>query len=419
MNDTKIDVTWHDHPDRVPAAAWQLPGAREACLSLAYLRATHDGGLAFVDGFHYATAHAGAVVVGLLVAFVLEVEAGEVFGPGPFRVLVLSDAMGMCRPPLLVTGEDADDRRRVIDALAAAAEARARGQRAEGIHVYWLGEGAVELRGALAERGYIAMPEDACAHVPLLAGQLGDYPAPMRSNYRSVIKRKRQRLASLAIVVRCPPAPPDIATIERLYGYVAERKEEERPELVDARFTRRFFELALADPAFRMAVCERPDGRLLGYLLGVCSGDTFVSLVVGLDYAAIAADAAGLASAVYQEVHACALAQAQRDGARWAVLGISALEGKARLGALCERNWGMAIGLTERAWAAASRAQAAGARGGDVPACRPYADAAYGPIAAEAARRGVILAEPGEDAGTGAGPDVSPPARRGLDSTSI
>jgi hypothetical protein len=395
MDGTPIHVTWHDHPARVPAAAWELPGAREACLSLPYLRATHDGALSFVESFHYATAHAGDFVVGLLVAFVLEAEDEDVFGPGPFRIFVLSDAMGMCRPPMLVAGEDAMVRRRVIDALAAASEERARDERAEGIHVYWLGEGAVELRGALDERGFITMPEDACAHVPLLAGELGAYPAPMRSNYRSIVKRKRQQLASLGIVVRCPAAPPDVATIERLYRQVAERKEEERSEFVDARFSRRFLELALEHPAFQLSVCERPDGQLLGYLLGIRSGDTFVSLIVGLDYEAIAvASAVGLGSAVYQEVHACALTQAQREGARWAVLGVSALEGKARLGALCERNWGMAVGLTERAWDAAGRAREAGSRGGDVPACRPYADVAIGPIAAEAARRGIVLAEP-------------------------
>ena len=409
MNSGAITVAWHTHPAELPAAAWELPGAHAAWLSLSLLAPLQDGAVDFVQSCHYAAAHAadaeeqdtGSSVVGLLVAFLLEATDEQVLGREPLRIFVLSDAMGMCRPPLITAGRCAAARERITLALIESAIARARGEHAEGVHVYWIGEGATELRALLERRGFLSMPEDLCAHVPLLAGELGTYPAALRGNYRSVIKRKRHQLTKLGLTLGSPAARPEPATLDLLYQKVAARKEEERWEIVESRFSRRFFERVSAHPAFRLITCVRPDGELFGYLLGMQSGDTFVSLAVGLDYERLVATGeTGLAAAIFQVLHAETLARAQAEGARWAVLGISALAGKARVGALCERNFGLGLGLTERAWGVLRRAQEYRVAGDVLPACRPYAEEALGPISAESARRGIHLAETLEESAT-------------------
>jgi hypothetical protein len=408
-----IDVSWHSHPREIPSAAWELDGGRQACLFLPYLSAMQDSAPDFVKSWHYATAHPAATereggadsVLGLLVAIVIEASDPEMLGPTPLRLFVLSDPMGMCRPPILSAGRSEAERGRITRALLLSAIERARGEHADGVHAYWLGEGQEELRATLLELGFLSIPEDPCAHVPLLAREIGAHPGALRGSYRSVIKRKRQQLAGLGLSIRSAPSAqeprPDPDALDTLYQKVAERKEEERWEIVESRFSSRFFELALTDPAFRLTLCASSDGALFGYLLGLQSGDTFISLAVGLDYDRIEGQgASGLAAAIFLGLHAGALDQAQTEGARWAVLGITALEGKARIGALCERNFGMGLGLSERAMRVLRGAQESPVPRDGPPACRPYPDAALVPINAEAARRGIRFVEPAAEPGT-------------------
>lgn len=403
MKDPSIAVHWYSHPARIPPSAWELPGAQQACISMTYLSAMQDSAPDYVKGWHYATAHAAgqdqddgrAGIVGLLVCLVIEAVEEELLGPAPLRLFVLSDAMGMCRPPLLTSGRSEAERARITQALLDAAIQRAHGEQAEGVHVYWIGEGNHLLRDSLAARGFLPIPEDPCAHVPLLARETGPYPEVLRGSYRSVLKRKRQLLTERGLSLRSEGERPDAGLLDALYQKVAERKEEERWEIVESRFPRRFFKLALSQPAFRLSVCEMRDGTLLGYLLGICCGDTFVSLAVGLDYDRIdEVGAQGLAAATFLCLHAEAMTRAQAEGARWAVLGISALEGKARAGALCERNFGMGLGLSERASEALRFAQGVRAAADSLPACRPYSETALVHINREAACRGVVFTAP-------------------------
>lgn len=405
MNSETLRIVWHSHPAEIPVAAWELGGAQQACLSLPYLKTLQDSAPDFVASWHYATAHAADPqadrIVGLLVAFVLEASDDELLGPAPLRIFVLSDPMGMCRPPIIVAGDSEQDRSRIRSALLEAAIARARGEQAEGVHVYWLGEGEDALRQALIAQNFVEIPEDPCAHVPLLGSELGAHPEALRGSYRNVLKRKRQQLATLGLSLHLCTTPVAAAQLSTLYCEVAERKEEERWEIVESRFSPNFFELAAHDPAFRLVVCEKPGGALLGFLLGLHSGDTFVSLAVGLAYDRIdELGVSALAAAIFSGLHAEALVQAQSEGARWAVLGITALEGKARVGALCERNFGMGLGLTERA-AAVLRVAQARVPADSLPACRPYSDAALAIITDAAARRGIRFSPPSSSSDLG------------------
>lgn len=405
MNCETLSIRWHSHSSEVPVAAWDLDGARQAGLSLSYLRTLQDSSPGFVKSWHYATAHTASPetdrVVGLLVAFVLEARDEELLGPEPLRNFVLSDPMGMCRPPLIVAGDSTQERSRIRYALLDSAIERARGEQAEGVHVYWIGEGEDALRQSLIDQNFVEIPEDPCAHVPLLRNEIGAHLEALRGSYRNVLKRKRQQLATLGLSLHVVATRPDAALLDALYRKVAERKEAERWEIIESRFSLLFFELAALDSAFRLIVCEKPGGALLGFLLGLHSGDTFVSLAVGLDYDRIdALNVPGLTAAIFSGLHAEALAQAQAEGARWAVLGITALEGKARVGALCERNFGMGLGLTERARAVLRIAQTR-VPTDDLPACRPYPDAALAIIVEAAARRGIRFSAPGSPSDLG------------------
>src|SRR3569832_1576596 len=112
MSGPPITVHWHSHPSEIPNKAWELAGARQACVCLPVLSALQDGAPDFVKSWHYATAHASCAesggekerVVGLLLALVIEARSDELLGPEPLRIFVLSGAGGGGRPPRRAAG---------------------------------------------------------------------------------------------------------------------------------------------------------------------------------------------------------------------------------------------------------------------------------------------------------------------------
>jgi hypothetical protein len=382
-------LRWHATPASVPPEVWRGLAASGSRLTQALLAGLHESELPHVRALRYASLRRDGGAAGFAVVHLIEARDEDVLGPEALPALVISDPFGV-QQGAVAHGGDAGANRGALVALVAGCVALARELGAEGVLANALPAAPNPLGEALAAAGFTLFPDDASAHVPLEAGG-GAYPGALRGSHRNVLARKRAQLERNGLRLRAVGTddPIDAGAAERLYLQTAARKRAEQRYWVDDRLCRGFFERALGDPAFRVTACEAPAGPA-GVLVCAVVGDTLVSLAVGIDHAALDADR--LAPAVFQALHAHALRSAQAEGCRWAQLGTTALEGKARLGALFERRSMGTLPLTERFRRAVAAGESAYPAEDALPSCRPYAPAALAAIAAEARQRGIALA---------------------------
>lgn len=373
--------------DELPAAALRIVESQVGpAWSLAVLRAQDHHPATSVEALCYVVAYQGERLVGWVATAVVPLfDAGLTRGVR-LRALSLGDGIGYCVPAIVVA-PDHPEPARIHEAILRAAIDHARALALDGVFLYTVPCDQGDLRSALDRLGFFRWSVPPCAFVPLLTERFGRYPGGLRSSYRSVLKKKQRELDALGLRITAGPANLDAASLHALYLCVAAKKESEWAELsvLEPHLTVGFFAAALTDPAFRFHAVTSASGEVLAYNLSAYSGTLLQSLVVGMDREALqrlGGDA--LAPAVYQMLHFSVLSAAEAEGCRWANLGITAEEGKARLGALFRPAEEADFALTPAFAELLERFSAAY----QVPPssqCHPYGDAALANIRAAAA----------------------------------
>jgi hypothetical protein len=285
----------------------------------------------------------------------------------------------------------------VHDALLTALIDQAHAEGADGVHLPVLPVDDVALVRAATRSGFRVGEGLPWALVPLDEPRLGPWPSSLRSGYRRTLQRNRRVVAAIGVCVSTAREDLDARRLHELYSEVADKKEgeEEQYSALRYRHPTGFFAHVLSDPAFHIVTLRDPDGVVCAYNVGVKTGHTFQSVVVGLDRAAIARRGAPDAViAVYQVLHAEVVTHAEAAGCRWVVLGTTALDGKARLGAVFRRMREADLPLS-RAYAAFLDAWPVSNAPAPLPPCRPWTVTAASVVDARA-RRFVALAGPSE-----------------------
>ncbi len=379
-------IRWFGRFDELPAEALHIVESQAGpAWSLAVLRTQDHHPATSVEALRYAVAYQGERIAGWVATAVVPLfDAGLTRGVR-LRALSLGDGIGYCVPAIVVA-PDHPEPARIHEAILGAAIDHARELGLDGVFLYTVPCDQVYLRSALDRLGFFRWSAPSCAFVPLHAERFGRYPGGLRSSYRSVLKKKQRELDALGLQITAGPANLDSATLYALYLSIAAKKEREWADLsvLEPHLTAGFFAAALTDPAFRFHVVTSASGGVLAYNLAARSGTLLQSLVVGMDREAlqrVGGDA--LAPAVYQMLHFAVLSAAEAEGCRWANLGITAEEGKARLGALFRPAEEADFALTPAFTELLERFSAAY----QVPPlsqCRPYGDAALASIHAAA-----------------------------------
>lgn len=384
-------IRWFARLDELPAAALHIVQSQVGpAWPLAVLRAQDHHPATSVEALRYAVAYQEERIVGWVATAVVPLfDAGLTRGVR-LRALSLGDGIGYCVPAIVVA-PDHPEPARIHEAILEAAIDYARALGLDGVFLYTVPHDLGDLRSALDRLGFFRWSIPPCAFVPLLPERFGRYPGALRSSYRSVLKKKRRELDALGLRITAGPASLDAASLHALYLRVAAKKESEWADLsvLEPHLTLGFFTAALTDPAFRFHVVTSASGEVLAYNLSARSGTLLQSLVVGMDRAALQRVGGDtLAPAVYQMLHFAVLSAAEAEGCRWANLGITADEGKARLGAVFRPAEEADFALTP-AFAELLERFSAAYQVPPLSQCRPYGDAALANI--QAAADGLML----------------------------